>query len=75
MNVTDGTSQGELEACCLTMYASSVLEKYFSGVATEIFDVHASFLTEQLDFWYHGGFEDLATNVGWKWSLLTQLLA
>jgi FG-GAP repeat len=36
-------------------------------------DTHASFLTDELDLWYHGGLEDMGTNVAWKWQQLTEM--
>jgi hypothetical protein len=55
------------------MYLGSILEKHFSSMITFHFDTHASFLTEELDLWYHGGLEDMGTNVAWKWEQLTNM--
>ena len=59
----------------MTMFGGSVLERYFTGIVTEVFDSHSSFLTDELDLWYHGGIEDIATHVAWKWSHLSTLLS
>lgn len=75
MNITEGTSEVELDACCMAMYGGSILDKYISGVATEVLDKHASFLTDELDMWYHGGIEDGSTHVQWKWNTVAALLA
>jgi hypothetical protein len=55
------------------MYLGSILEKYFSSMITFHYDTHAAFLTEELDLWYHGGIEDMGTNVAWKWEQLTEM--
>jgi hypothetical protein len=57
------------------MYLGSILEKHFSSLITFHFDTHASFLTDELDLWYHGGLEDMGTNVAWKWEQLTKMFA
>lgn len=56
------------------MFGGSILEKYFTSLVQLGFDERATFLTEELDLWYHGGIEDMATNVAWKWTQLTQIL-
>lgn len=53
--------------CTLTMYAGSILERHLANMIVFYYDTHASFLTEELDLWYHGGLEDMGTNVAWKW--------
>ena len=50
------------------MFGGSILEKYFTSLVHLGFDERATFLTEELDLWYHGGIEDMATNVAWKWT-------
>ena len=57
------------------MFGGSVLEKFFTGLVRFRFDMHAPFLTEELDLWYHGGIEDMASNVAWKWNQLTKMVA
>jgi hypothetical protein len=75
MNITDGTGETELEACCMSMFGISVLDKYLSGVATEMLDKHASFLTDEVDWWYHSGIEDGSAHVQWKWNTVSYLLS
>lgn len=72
MNLTNETSD-KIFYCTMTMYVGSILEKHFSGLITFYFDHHASFLTEDLDLWYHGGLDDMGANVAWKWQELTNM--
>jgi hypothetical protein len=68
MNITSGISELEILSCSMTMFGGSILEKYFAEKMTEYYTKDKSFLTDQLDLWYHGGLEDMATHVGWKWA-------
>ena len=68
MNITSGVSALEIRGCTMLMYVGSLLEKHFSSLLTFRYDTHSSFLTEDLDLWFHGGFEDMGTNVAWKWA-------
>ena len=72
MNLTEESAE-KLTQCTLTMYLGSILEHHFSSLITFHFDTHASFLTDELDLWYHGGIEDMGTNVAWKWEQLTNM--
>jgi hypothetical protein len=72
MNLPNETSQKIFE-CTLTMYLGSILQRHFAALITFHYDNHASFLTEELDLWYHGGLEDMGTNVAWKWEQLTEM--
>jgi hypothetical protein len=62
MNLTK-VSAGEITACCTTMFGGVILEKYISNMVHTTFEKKASFLTEDLDLWYHGGLEDIASTV------------
>jgi glycosylphosphatidylinositol phospholipase D len=72
MNLTEESPQ-KLVECTLTMYLGSILERHFSSLITFHFDTYASFLTEELDLWYHGGIEDMGINVAWKWQQLSDM--
>jgi hypothetical protein len=72
MNLTEESAQ-KITECTFTMYMGSILEHHFSSLITFHFDTHAAFLTEELDLWYHGGLEDMGTNVAWKWQQLTEM--
>jgi glycosylphosphatidylinositol phospholipase D len=74
MNLPDESST-KIAMCTLTMYIGSVLEGHFASMLTFHYDVHAAFLTEELDLWYHGGLEDMGTNVAWKWQQLTKIFS
>lgn len=74
MNLPDESSE-KIALCTLTMYIGSILEGHFSSMLTFHYDVHAAFLTEELDLWYHGGLEDMGTNVAWKWQQLTKMFS
>ena len=73
MNLKNETSL-KITGCTSIMYIGSVLEQYFTSYVTSKYDQHTAFLTEDLDFWFHGGLEDMASNVAWKWTELTNLL-
>jgi hypothetical protein len=57
------------------MYVGSILESHFANAITFHYDTHAAFLTEELDLWYHGGLEDMGTQVAWKWAQLTKMFS
>lgn len=61
-------------ACNEAMYIAYLLEKYFLDIFGHSYDMKASFLTEEPDLWFNGGFEDMSVNVAWKWEYLTQML-
>jgi hypothetical protein len=67
-------SQLKILKCTSIMFIGSVLEQFFTSFVTYMYDKHTAFLTEELDLWYHGGLEDMATNVAWKWSELTNII-
>jgi hypothetical protein len=57
----------KIEDCMSMMYIGNVLERHFSNAITFYFANHTSYLTEEVDLWYHGGLSDMADNVQWKW--------
>jgi hypothetical protein len=57
------------------MYIGSILTHYYANLITFHFDTHAAFLSEELDLWYHGGLEDMGTQVAWKWAQLSRIFA
>jgi hypothetical protein len=67
-------SAAKILGCTSVMFIGSVLEQFFTSYVTYMYDKHTAFLTEELDLWFHGGIEDMATNVGWKWRELTNIL-
>ena len=73
MGMPNETSN-KIQRCTMLMYAGSLLERHFANLITFYYDSHAAFLAEDLDLWYHGGLEDMGTNVAWKWTKLAKLL-
>lgn len=57
------------------MYSAYALEKILIDWIPMDFDARASFLTEEPDLWYNGGFEDMGTQVAWKMEYITKMLA
>jgi len=66
MNLPNESST-KIAECTLVMYIGSILERHYANMITFHYDTHAAFLTEELDLWYHGGLDDMGTNVAWKW--------
>ena len=62
-----GESAQKIYLCAMTMYGGTVIEKYITSKIRNDYDSHSAFLTEELDLWYNGGIEDMASNVAWKW--------
>jgi hypothetical protein len=56
------------------MYIGYLLEKHFLKHLKLNWDERASFLTEEPDLWYNGGFEDISTNIAWKWNFMTRIM-
>jgi hypothetical protein len=74
MNLPDESSE-KIAECTLVMYIGSILTHYYANLITFHFDTHAAFLSEELDLWYHGGLEDMGTQVAWKWAQLSRIFA
>lgn len=62
MNLTNVTAK-QINLCNGILFGGSILEKLFSGMLRTNFDEKASFLTEELDLWYHGGIDDIGMSV------------
>ncbi|TNV85120.1 hypothetical protein FGO68_gene1907 [Halteria grandinella] len=73
MNLTKVT-EGQINTCNGILFGGSILEKYLSGAIRTGFEKKASFLTEELDLWYHGGIEDLGQSVQQKWNYLVAMI-
>ena len=56
--------------CNSILFGGSILEKVLSGKIRTKFERKASFLTEELDLWYHGGIDDISMSVEQKWNYL-----
>ena len=52
------------------MYTIYELEKQYIELISYNYDQKASFLTDETDLWFSGGFEDMSTNIAWKWSYM-----
>ncbi len=74
MNLPDESST-KIAECTFVMYIGAILEAHYANMIAFHFDTHAAFLTEELDLWYHGGLEDMGTNVAWKWAQLSKMFA
>ena len=64
----------EIADCMATMFVGAQLEKLAGGVAFENYGKHAAFLSEELDLWFVGGIDDMASNVMFKWNTIINLL-
>ena len=49
------------------MNVGTVFEKIAGGLFFDKYGNHTPFLNEELDNWFVGGLDDMATNVQWKW--------
>jgi hypothetical protein len=63
-----------MDVCTTYMYTGFVLEKIFVDWFPLDYDMRASFLTEEPDLWFNGGFEDMATQVAWKMEYLSRMM-
>ena len=64
-----------MNICTAGMYDAFVLEKIFVDWIPTDFDYRASFLTEEPDLWFNGGFEDMATQVAWKMEYISKMMS
>ena len=60
-------SASKISSCTATLYMGALMENVLLGFFTLYYEQHTAFLTEDLDLWFHGGIEDMAGNVKWKW--------
>lgn len=65
----------EIDGCVFLMYLGNIFDKIISYEYFQIkFNKHEAFLVEELDQWFTGGVQDMATNSMWKWLYMIDYL-
>jgi glycosylphosphatidylinositol phospholipase D len=59
--------KNRLWACPEIMYTGTIFERLGGGADLFDSEIHAAFLTEDLDLYFSGGIDDMAINVQWQW--------
>lgn len=72
MNLTEEYPD-KIFVCTKTLYVLGVLERHAASIISFYFDSRAAFLTEDLDFWYYGGLEDMGAGVSHQYKTLAEM--
>lgn len=64
----------KIESCMLMMFLAAKMEGYASLFELAKDEMTGSFLTDEIDLWFHGGVDDMAVHVAWQWQNIINML-